>query len=128
VNTIETVQALAKECGATTYTNRSAPDTAWAFGPEAWAKFCAALLVQMQAAQSPAPAAHAPTDAQSDTAEFEMHCNGVPEASTSGPRADAWREIQHYAAQYSHDGPVEIYEVTRTLCALPLSAAPEDTK
>jgi hypothetical protein len=121
MNTIETVQALVAAA------DHMANATGWT-AYDSTITAGRALLAQMQAAQSPAPAAPAPTDAQSDTAEFEMHCNGVPEASTSGPRADAWREIQHYAAQYSHDGPVEIYEVTRTLCAPPLSAAPEDTK
>lgn len=38
------LQTLARECGATAYTDRHYPDgTALAFGPEAFAKFCAAL-------------------------------------------------------------------------------------
>jgi hypothetical protein len=50
----------------------------------------------------------------SEEAEFELHCNGDYEASAIGPREEAWREIQHYAAQYQQDGPVVIYEVKRT--------------
>lgn len=46
-------------------------------------------------------------------AEFELIQDGTPMASTFGKREDALREIQHYAAVYSQDGPVEIYEVTR---------------
>lgn len=45
--------------------------------------------------------------------EFELVQDGIPVASAFGSREDAWREIQHYAAEYSQDGPVEIYEVIR---------------
>ena len=51
---------------------------------------------------------------QIDYAEFDLHCNGDYAATATGPRADAWREIQHYAAVYAPDGPTEIFEVTRT--------------
>lgn len=47
-------------------------------------------------------------------AEFELRCDGEFAAGASGPRASAWRDIQHYAAQYAQDGPIEIYEVHRT--------------
>lgn len=49
----------------------------------------------------------------SDTAEFEVWQGDDMQASTSGPRADALREAQHYATQYVEDGPVTIYEVIR---------------
>ena len=45
--------------------------------------------------------------------EFELVQDGIPVASAFGSREDAWREIKHYAAEYSQDGPVEIYEVIR---------------
>lgn len=48
-----------------------------------------------------------------EVTEFELIQDGIPVAGASGKREDAWREIQHYAAQYSEDGPVEIYEVIR---------------
>jgi len=48
-----------------------------------------------------------------DHAEFELVQYGVSVASATGKREDAWREIQHYAAVYSQDDPVEIYEVIR---------------
>ncbi|MGB6105683.1 MAG: hypothetical protein WBF88_17710 [Pusillimonas sp.] len=48
-----------------------------------------------------------------EDAEFELIQDGTPMASTFGKREDALREIQHYAAVYSQDGPVEIYEITR---------------
>lgn len=48
-----------------------------------------------------------------EVTEFELIQDGIPVAGSSGPREGAWREIQHYAAQYSEDGPVEIYEVIR---------------
>jgi hypothetical protein len=42
--------------------------------------------------------------APSDEAEFCIEgAGGMFLASSQGPRAEAWREIQHYAAQY-HDG------------------------
>ena len=62
-------------------------------------------------AASGVPASPAP----SIEAEFELHAeDGVCLAGASGPRAEAWAEIQLYAAQYKQDGPVVIYEVTRT--------------
>jgi hypothetical protein len=48
-----------------------------------------------------------------EVTEFELIQDGIPVAGSSGPREEAWREIQHYAAQYSEDGPVEFYEVIR---------------
>ena len=45
---------LAKECGATTYTNRHYPDaTAVTFGPLAWEKFCKQALAAQPAVQEP---------------------------------------------------------------------------
>jgi hypothetical protein len=52
--------------------------------------------------------------APSDEAEFCIEgAGGMFLASSQGPRAEAWREIQHYAAQYHDEGPLTIYEVTR---------------
>lgn len=48
-----------------------------------------------------------------EVTEFELVQDGIPVAGSYGPREEAWREIQRYAAQYSEDGPVEIYEVIR---------------
>ena len=47
--------------------------------------------------------------------EFEVWQNDMMVASASGPRDDALREAMHYAAQYEQDGPVRVFEVTRTL-------------
>jgi hypothetical protein len=47
--------------------------------------------------------------------EFEVWQDDVMVASASGPREDALREAMHYAAQYQQDGPVRVFEVTRTL-------------
>lgn len=52
-----------------------------------------------------------PADDDADDAEFELHELGMMVAGTSGPRADAMREIMHYAAVYGQDGPAEAYEV-----------------
>lgn len=62
-----------------------------------------------------------------EEAEFELHGqDGICLAGASGLRPDAWAEIQHYAAQYADEGPLTIYEVTRTpvsASALPSSRA-----
>ena len=47
--------------------------------------------------------------------EFEVWQNDEMVASASGPRDEALREAMHYAAQYEQDGPVRVFEVTRTL-------------
>jgi len=47
--------------------------------------------------------------------EFEVWQGDMMVASASGPRDDALREAMHYAAQYQQDGPVRVFEVTRTL-------------
>ena len=47
--------------------------------------------------------------------EFEVWQGDEMVASASGPREDALREAMHYAAQYAEDGPVRVFEVTRTL-------------
>ena len=47
--------------------------------------------------------------------EFEVWQDDMMVASASGQRADALREAMHYAAQYELDGPVRVFEVTRTL-------------
>lgn len=54
-----------------------------------------------------------------DEAEFEIYQNDDIVASSSGPRDQAWREIMHYAAVYGQDGPVEVFEITRTPVPLP---------
>ena len=53
------------------------------------------------------------TRPEEDRAEFEIVCGGDYSATSEGPRKAAWKDALHYAAQYSNDGPVEIYEVTR---------------
>lgn len=52
-------------------------------------------------------------------AHFDLLQDDMVVASASGPRAQALEEIQHFAAVYSEDGPVQIEEVIR----IPLSAA-----
>lgn len=47
--------------------------------------------------------------------EFEVWQGDEMVASSSGLRDDALREAMHYAAQYEQDGPVRVFEVTRTL-------------
>ena len=47
--------------------------------------------------------------------EFEVWQGDQMCASASGPRDEALREAMHYAAQYEQDGPVRVFEVTRTL-------------
>lgn len=47
--------------------------------------------------------------------EFEVWQGDEMVASASGPRDDALREAMHYAAQYGQDGPMRVFEVTRTL-------------
>ena len=55
----------------------------------------------------------APSQEPSD-ADFELHAeDGICVAGASGPRDEAWAEIQRYGAQYGQDGPVTIYEVRR---------------
>lgn len=50
-----------------------------------------------------------------ERSEFEVWQNDEMVASTSGPRDEARREAMNYAKQYAEDGPVQIFEVTRTL-------------
>ena len=52
-------------------------------------------------------------------AHFDLWQDDMVVASASGPRAQALQEIQHYAAVYSQDGPVQIEGVIR----IPLNAA-----
>ena len=47
--------------------------------------------------------------------EFEVWRGDEMCASASGPRETALREAMHYAARYAQDGPVRVFEVTRTL-------------
>jgi len=47
--------------------------------------------------------------------EFEVWQGDEMVASANGPRDDALREAMHYAAKYEQDGPVRVFEVTRTL-------------
>ena len=58
---------------------------------------------------------HNPDRPVSDDAEFELHVNGEMQAGMSGPREEALRELIRYIAQYSADGNVAIFEVTRRL-------------
>lgn len=62
----------------------------------------------------PAPAAGDALDAH-----FDLWQDDMVVASASGPRSQALDEIQHYAAVYGQDGPVQIEEVIR----IPLSDA-----
>jgi hypothetical protein len=48
----------------------------------------------------------------SDDEEYELHQNDEWVAGASGK--NALSEIMNYARQYSQDGPVEIFKVTRT--------------
>ena len=41
-------------------------------------------------------------------AEYRLIQDGQPVAWTDGPIVSAYREIKHYAAVYSQDGPVHI--------------------
>lgn len=54
-----------------------------------------------------------------EEADFELWQDDMMVAGTSGLRADAEREIWHYAAVYGQDGPVEVFEVRR----VPVAAA-----
>jgi hypothetical protein len=83
------------------------PDMAAEEDAADFAIFCAGVAAARQALAQP----------DAGEAEFELHCDGDYAASACGPRERAWREIQHYAAQYAKDGPIEIFEVTRTLAA-----------
>lgn len=47
--------------------------------------------------------------------EFEVWQDDEMCASASGPRNEALREAMRYASQYEQDGPVRVFEVTRTL-------------
>jgi hypothetical protein len=65
----------------------------------------------------------------SDEAEFELHTkDGICLAGASGPRAAAWAEIQHYAAQYADEGPLTIYEVTRKPVTVPSPTHHQEVK
>ena len=50
-----------------------------------------------------------------DAVQFDLICDEgygpMVVASVFGPRASAWREIQHYAAQYQQDGICETVEI-----------------
>ncbi|MBR8657301.1 hypothetical protein KDH83_28690, partial [Achromobacter sp. Marseille-Q0513] len=62
---------------------------------------------------------HAPAAGDAQDAHFDLWQDDMVVASASGPRSQALQEIQHYAAVYSQDGPVQIEEVIR----IPLNAA-----
>jgi hypothetical protein len=47
--------------------------------------------------------------------EFEVWQDEFIVASASGTREEALREAMNYAVQYEQDGPVRVFEVTRTL-------------
>ena len=49
-----------------------------------------------------------------EESEFQIRCAGEDAAWTCGPREQALAEARHYAAIYSQDGPVEIYEIHKT--------------
>lgn len=54
-----------------------------------------------------------------DDVEFEVWQDGIPVASAAARDRDtALREARHYAAVYGQDGPVEVYEVIRSLVDL----------
>lgn len=55
-------------------------------------------------------------------AHFDLWQDDMVVASASGPRAQAWAEIQHYAAMYGQDGPVQIEEVIRIPLPTPADA------
>lgn len=71
--------------------------------------------------EEPVPLYRRPAPAAGDArdAHFDLWQDDMVVASASGPRAQALQEIQHYAAVYSQDGPVQIEEVIR----IPLNAA-----
>ena len=46
--------------------------------------------------------------------EYELWQDDMPVARAMGK--SAWAEINHYAAQYSQDGAVEIFKITRQSC------------
>jgi len=52
--------------------------------------------------------------------EFEVWQDDMCVAGTMG--SNALNEIKHYAAQYEQDGPIEVYEVTRTLIDLQVAS------
>jgi len=54
--------------------------------------------------------------------EFEVWQDDMCVAGTMG--SNALNEIKHYAAQYEQDGPIEVYEVTRTLVDLKAASQP----
>ena len=73
-----------------------------------WMRFIAALVEFAADGVETVPAQ------PDEEAEFELHAaDGVCVAAASGPRAQAWREIERYAAQYVEEGPTTIYEVRR---------------
>lgn len=64
----------------------------------------------------------APGEATADH-EFEVWQDDMMVAGASShDRAAAYREALHYAAMYGQDGPVEVFEITRSRVTLP--AAP----
>ena len=85
----ERLKALAKECGAITYTHRSSPhEAAVSFGPEGWAKFCAALAAQPGAE----PAKNNDVD-QLLRAVFEL-CEATEEAPEVAPKNEHQRGFE----------------------------------
>ena len=45
--------------------------------------------------------------------EYEVVQDGLVMASAIGPESRAWKEALNYAAQYSDDGEVIVFKVTR---------------
>ena len=88
------IMALAKECGAITYTHRSSPhEAAVSFGPIAWAKFVEAALLAPQQTEMvdmvpPATSRDRWMHEQGRVAEREAVCARIKAADNAGAEND----------------------------------------
>lgn len=86
--------------------------------------FEAAKSLFSASASPAAPLAAAVPAEEASEVEYELHQNDGWVAGTVGK--NAYSEIMHYAAQYSQDGPVEVFKVVRTKLTSTEEVAPAE--
>jgi hypothetical protein len=81
----------------------------------------AAEMLHLYASTAPAKQEAAPLAVPEDIS-YEIVQDDMPVASASGK--DALKEIRRYAAQYTQDGPIEVFKVVRTPIDLATKQSP----
>lgn len=101
------IDQLARECGATPYVNRHAPgETAIAFGPQAWAKFCEQVDALAELEKQEPGMVWRETERGADYIKFEGVFTEQPAAPVAQqPQAEAvLRDVTDNWQQYAKGG------------------------